>query len=92
VVVLGRDDAGMSDTKQEKVEAIWVDLYEAAERTGYSIDGIRKVANRIGRLPEDQREIKMRKRTSRWEMWLPDLMAFVDQPNRGPHRKQDDPS
>jgi hypothetical protein len=82
----------MSDTKQEKVEAIWVDLYEAAERTGYSIDGIRKVANRIGRLPEDQREIKMRKRTSRWEMWLPDLMAFVDQPNRGPHRKQDDPS
>jgi hypothetical protein len=81
----------MSDMEHGKVDEIWVDLYEAAELTGYSIDGMRKVAQRISREPEDQREIKMRKRTSRWEMWLPDVFAYVERPSRGAHpkRKQD---
>jgi hypothetical protein len=68
-------------------QEIWVVLYEAAELTGYSIDGIRRIANRIGKLPVEERPIKMRKRSSRWEFWLPDLLAYMDQNNRGPHRK-----
>ncbi|MEO8609090.1 MAG: hypothetical protein ABI690_14465 [Chloroflexota bacterium] len=80
----------MSDAELEKTEPkdVWVDIYEAAERTGYSVDGMRKVAQRIGRLPEEQREIKMRKRTSRWELWLPDVIAYVERPFRGPHSKR----
>jgi hypothetical protein len=83
----------MSDAELEKLDSqeIWVDLHEAAEKTGYSIDGIRKVAQRISRQAEAEREIKMRKRSSRWEMWLPDLIAYVERPFRGaqPKRKQE---
>jgi hypothetical protein len=80
----------MSDAELEKLDSqeIWVDLYEAAERTGYSIDGMRKVAQRVSRQPEEEREIKMRKRTSRWEMWLPDVFAYIERPFRGPHPKR----
>jgi hypothetical protein len=79
----------MSDAELEKLDSqeIWVVLYEAAELTGYSIDGVRRVANRIGKLPEEERPIRMRKRSSRWELWLPDLLAYMDQNNHGPHRK-----
>jgi hypothetical protein len=80
----------MSDSEREKFDSqeIWVDIYEAAERTGYSIDGMRKVAQRIGRQPEEEREIKMRKRTSRWELWLPDVITYVQGPIRGARSKQ----
>jgi hypothetical protein len=80
----------MTDAEIEKVESreIWVDVFEAAEITGYSIQGVRAVVLRMRRQPEDQREIKMRKRTSRWELWLPDLLTYIDQPNRGPHRNK----
>jgi hypothetical protein len=80
----------MSDAELEKLDSqeIWVDIYEAAERTGYSVDGMRKVAQRIGRQPEEEREIKMRKRTSRWELWLPDVIDYVQRPIRGARSKQ----
>ena len=80
----------MSDAELEKTESkeIWVDLFEAAELTGYSIDALRKVVARINQKPEEEREIKMRKRTSRWELWLPDIIAYVDHPNRGPNRRR----
>lgn len=79
----------MSDIELEKTEPqIWVDIYEAAERTGYSVHGMRKVVQRIGRQPEHQREIKMRKRTSRWELWLPDVINYVERPSHGPQRKR----
>jgi hypothetical protein len=81
---------GMTEAEIKQLEEIWVDLYEAAERTGYSIDGMRKVAQRMSRQPENEREIKMRKRTSRWEMWLPDLLTYIERPFRGA-RKKDTP-
>ena len=73
-----------------KIESkeIWVDLFEATEITGYNYESMRKVAQRISRQPEEERAIKMRKRTSRWELWLPDLLAYIKKPGRGPHRKQ----
>jgi hypothetical protein len=77
----------MSDADKVDSQEIWVDLYEAAEITGYSLEGVRRVAHRIGKLPEEDRPIKMRKRSSRWELWLPDLFVYMNQDNRGPHRK-----
>jgi hypothetical protein len=75
----------MTDTKIEKIEPkeIWVDLREAAELTGYNLESIRKVAYRIAQQSEDEREIKIRKRSSRWEFWLPDLITYVKRPLRG---------
>ena len=79
----------MSDMELNKIESkeIWVDLYEAAELTGYSIVGLRGVIQRMKQLAEEEREIKVRKRTGRWELWLPDILIYVDRPNRGPNRR-----
>jgi hypothetical protein len=75
----------MADAELEKLDSpeIWVDLYEGAEITGYSVVGLRKIAHRMMQLPEEERQVKVRKRTSRWELWLPNLLAYVNQPNRG---------
>ncbi|MBZ0287917.1 MAG: hypothetical protein K8I30_09910, partial [Anaerolineae bacterium] len=67
---------------------IWVDLYEAAEITGYSVVGLRKLISRVNQKPEEERELRVRKRTSRWEIWLPDLLVYAKQSNRGPNRKR----
>ena len=80
----------MSDAEIEKIEPqeIWVDLREAAEITGYNSGSVKKIAQRMERQPEDQRQVKIRKRTSRWELWLPDLIAYLDGPRHGPQRKR----
>ena len=80
----------MSDVELEKVEPkeIWVDLYEAAEITGYTRESIRNLAQRIGRQPEEERKISIRKRSSRWELWLPDLIAWIKHPGHGPQPKR----
>ena len=70
------------------VDEIWVNTSEAAELTGYNYHSIRKVIQRIASQPEDSREIKMRRRTTGWEMWLPDLMAYVERPRSGPPIKR----
>jgi hypothetical protein len=70
------------------VDEIWVNTTEAAEFTGYNYHSIRKVIQRIASQPEESREIKMRRRTTGWEMWLPDLMAYVKRPRSGPPIKR----
>ena len=79
----------MSDVELEKVEPqeIWVDLYEGAQITGYSVVGLRKVVRRMVDLPEAEREVKIRKRTGRWELWLPNLLTYIDRPKHGPRNK-----
>ena len=79
----------MSEMELEKIEPkeIWVDIHEATELTGYHLESMRKVVHRISRQPEEERDIKMRKRSSRWELWLPDLIVYLRKPGRGPHRK-----
>jgi hypothetical protein len=50
---------------------------------------VRKLAYRTAQQPEDERAIKIRKRTSRWELWLPDLIDYVKNPRQGPRPKRD---
>lgn len=71
-------------TAGKSVEEIWVNIAEAAEITGYSVFSIRGVVKRIVKQPEAKREIKLRLRSYRWELWLPDLMKYVVKPGRGP--------
>ena len=80
----------MSDAELEKLDSqeIWVDLYEAAEISGYNRASIRNLVLRISQQPEEEREIALRKRSSRWELWLPDFMAYMKVPGRGPQRKR----
>lgn len=82
----------MSDAELEKLDSqeIWVDLYEAAEISGYNRASIRNLIQRISQQPEDEREINLRKRSSRWELWLPDFVAYIKIPGHGPHRKRNE--
>jgi hypothetical protein len=78
----------MTDSELEKVDEIWVNLNEAAEISGYSYHSIRKLAWKLGQEPEEQREIKVRKRSNGWEMWLPDLIKYVQRSRTGPPIKR----
>jgi hypothetical protein len=74
----------MTDSELEKVDEIWVNLNEAAEFTGYHPASLRKLAWTIAQEPEDDRPVKVRKRSNGWEMWLPDLAVYVRRERRGP--------
>ena len=80
----------MSDAELEKTESkeIWVDIYEAAEMAGYNYHSMRRLVQKVANQPEAEREIRLRKRTSRWELWLPDMFAYLDKPGRGPQPKR----
>jgi hypothetical protein len=80
----------MSDMELEKIRSqeIWVNVAEAAEITGYSFDSVRNLVQRLAKQPEAEREVSIRKRAHRWEMWLPDLMKYVEKPGRGSHAKR----
>jgi len=78
----------MMEAEREKVEEIWVNLAEAAEITGYNPGSLRKLAWTLDQEPEEQRPIKLRKRSNGWEMWLPDLMVYIERPRRGPPIKR----
>ena len=88
-VIWVRMYAPMSDAPLENLDSqeIWVDLYEAAEITGYSVVGLRGIVSRMSQLPEAEREVRVRKRTGRWELWLPNLINYLGKPKHGPRNK-----
>jgi hypothetical protein len=79
----------MSDIEREKTDSqeIWVNTTEATEITGYNYHSVRKLITRFGNQPEAERAIKMRRRSTGWELWLPDLIAYLEKPRPGPRIK-----
>ncbi len=67
-------------------QQIWVMTTEGAGLTGYNRQYLEKLANKNLRLPEDEREIKVRKRGGRFELWLPDLLRYIKEIGYGPHQ------
>ncbi|MCA0457966.1 MAG: hypothetical protein LCI00_28625 [Chloroflexi bacterium] len=67
-------------------QEIWVTTTEGRELTGYNRQYVEKLANKNWRLPEDERLIKLRKRSGRFELWLPDLLRYIDEVGYGPHQ------
>jgi hypothetical protein len=70
------------------VEEIWVNLTEGAEITGYNRDYVRKLAKRVSLQPEGERLMKLRRRSNGIEIWLPDLIAYVENHGHGPYPKR----
>ena len=68
-------------------EEIWVSTGEGAEITGYNMDYLRQIAYRMLQQPENERPIKIRSRARRYELWLPDLIAYIEQFGHGPYSK-----
>jgi hypothetical protein len=71
-----------------------VNTAEGAEITGYNPDSLKHLASKMAQAPEEQRTVRVRKRSSGWEIWLPDLMLYVNRPRPGPilKSKKSDPS
>lgn len=78
----------MPPTPELEVQEIWVNVTEAAEATGYNREYIKKFIMKIWKLPEDQRSIQVRKRSSGFDIWLPDLVAYLHENGRGPKGKR----
>ena len=69
-------------------QEIWVITPEGAELTGYSREYLEKLARKHLRLSEDERLIKVRKRANRYELWLPDLLRYINEIGRGPQDRK----
>ncbi len=67
-------------------QEIWVMTEEGAELTGYSREYLQRLAKKIFYLPEDERLIKIRMRSRRYEFWLPDLLHYIQEIGYGPHQ------
>jgi chromosome segregation and condensation protein ScpB len=78
----------MASTPELEAQETWINIREAAELTGYNREYIKKLMMRIAKRPENQREIKLRKRSFGYELWLPDLLAYIQKPSRGPQPKR----
>ena len=66
-------------------QQVWVTTNEAEQLTGYNHQYLKKLANKNSKLPEDERQIKVRKRLGRHELWLPDLLQYIEEIGYGPH-------
>lgn len=70
------------------VEEIWVNTKEGAEITGYNREHLKRLVSKIWQQPEEERPVKMRKRSNGYDMWLPDLMAYLESTGKKPYRKR----
>ncbi|MCA0458013.1 MAG: hypothetical protein LCI00_28865 [Chloroflexi bacterium] len=69
-------------------QEIWVMTTEGSEITGYNRQYLEKLAYKNWRLPENERVIKVRFRARRYEVWLPDLLRYIDEIGYGPHQNK----
>jgi hypothetical protein len=65
-------------------QEIWVTTREGSEHTGYNSEYLEQLARKNSRLLEDERVIKIRKRSGRYELWLPDLLRYIKEIGNGP--------
>ncbi len=72
------------------VEEIWVTVEEGAERTGYNVDYVRRLARNNIRLPEAERSLRVRRDTHAYAIWLPDLMNYSQKVENGHPQNPDD--
>jgi hypothetical protein len=70
-------------------QQIWVTTREGAAVTGYNSQYLEKLANKNSKLPEDERQIKVRKRSGLfYELWLPDLLLYIEEIGYGPYQNK----
>lgn len=74
----------------EGVNEEWVSTGEGAAITGYHRDYVQKLARENWKLPENERLIKIRKRARGYDIWLPDLMNYIENHGYGPIKKRNE--
>ncbi len=78
----------MVSDQDRVVEQIWVNITEATKITGYNRGHMSRLVRTIWNQPEETRPIKLRHRTSGYELWLPDLIEYMEKIARGPYLKE----
>lgn len=78
-------DEQLIDTVSEDA---WVTVTEAMGIIDYSRDGLVYIIRRNSKKPEAERDVRIRKRSHAWEIWLPDLISLLDKPGHGPYSKR----
>lgn len=66
----------------------WVTITEGTEIIGYHRDSVRKLITQMSKEPEENRAIRLRRRSYGWEVWLPDLITYATRPRSGPRLPQ----
>jgi hypothetical protein len=79
----------MSDAELENVQSIWVLMGEASEITGYSQQYLGRLAHKMSRMSEAERPIRVRSRAKRYELWLPDLIRYMEDHLHGPRNSSE---
>jgi hypothetical protein len=80
---LAWDEIGMYE-EDELTGQIWVNTVEAVQLTGYSYVHIQKLARDNWNLPKEERLIRVRRRSGRYDLWLPDLYNYIEKHGAGP--------
>ena len=70
-------------------QEIWVMTTEGSKITGYNRQYLEQLARKNLSLPEDERLLKVRMRARRYELWLPDLLRYIEEIGNGPHQDKD---
>jgi len=70
------------------VDEVWVNTFEGAEATGYNRRYVQQLASKFWNMPEEERPVKVRYRSQRYEMWLPDLIFYLNNIGYGPLPKK----
>ena len=70
------------------VDEIWVSSTEGAEITGYHRDYVQRLARNNWKLPEEERLIRVHKRLHGYDIWLPDLVKYIEEYGNGPIKKR----
>jgi hypothetical protein len=71
-----------------KVEEIWVNVTEASKITGYSRPHMQKLARENWNMSEKARHIRIVKRSNGYDMWLPDVVRYMEDLGYGPYGKR----
>jgi hypothetical protein len=69
-------------------EEIWVDVTEAAEKTGYHRDYLLRLMGAQWKKPEGEREVQMRKLSAGYIIWFPTLVSYLKEHGYGPYGKR----
>lgn len=65
----------------------WVSTVEAEQITGYARRYLQQLARHFYSLPENERLIRVRKRNIGYELWLPDIVKYIDEHGNGPKNR-----
>jgi hypothetical protein len=63
---------------EHTTDEIWVSTSEAARITGYNQTHLQKLARDSWKRPEQERTLKVLKRSHGYEIWLPDLIKYIE--------------